>query len=217
MADDQRNRRWWRHPVFVLSSSYLVGAIPFSNLMAQRAAGVDLREVGTRTVSGSGLYEVAGFRALAPAGLADVAKGALGPALAGADRPGLAAAAAGLAVAGHNWSPYLRGAGGRGVSPALGALAVHNWPGTVLVLAGFGIGRLVHQSGLGCFAAYVALLPVLGATRGRAGALTAAAVLVPLFAKRLLGNERPADPSAATYAARLVFDRDRWRLEAPAP
>ena len=30
----------------------------------------------------------------------------------------------GLAVAGHNWSVFLRGAGGRGIAPALGATLV---------------------------------------------------------------------------------------------
>src|SRR3954452_5357757 len=118
-----RSRPWWRRPFVVIAASYLAGAIPFSNLMAKRRRGVDLRTVGPGTVSGTSLYEVAGFGALAVAGICDIAKGAVGPALAGRDRPGLQAAVCAAAVAGHNWSPFLSGAGGRGISPAIGALA----------------------------------------------------------------------------------------------
>src|SRR2546423_4428071 len=122
MADDAGTRPWWRRPLVVLSAAYVSGAIPFSNLMATRRRGVDLRDVGSGTVSGTSLYQVAGFGALAVAGICDIAKGAVGPALAGRDRPVLQAAACGVAVVGHNWSPFLGGAGGRGVSPAVGAL-----------------------------------------------------------------------------------------------
>src|SRR5207244_1892983 len=100
-----------RSPAVVLAAGYAAGAIPFSNIAARRARGVDLRAVGTGTVSGTALYRVAGFGPLALAGIFDVAKGAVGPVLAGRDRPVLAAAGGGLAVAGHNWSPFLAGAG----------------------------------------------------------------------------------------------------------
>ena len=70
--------------------------------MARRVGRVDLRDVGTGTVSGTALYHVAGFGPLALAGVCDVAKGAVGPLLAGSDRPELAAVAGGVAVAGHN-------------------------------------------------------------------------------------------------------------------
>ena len=198
-----------RSPALVLGAAYLAGAMPFSNLMARRTKGVELRRVGSGTVSGTSLYEVAGFVPLALAGVCDVAKGAVGPALAGSDRPGLAAAAAAAGVAGHNWSPFLNGAGGRGISPALGALLVRNWPGTALLLGGMTAGRLAHQTGL----ADVALVPVMARTRGRAGALSGAAVLLPLVAKRLLGNRRPDRVSLSTYGARLVLDRDMWSAD----
>ena len=200
--------------VVVVGLAYLAGAIPFSNLVARRTRGVDLRTVGSGTVSGTSLYDVAGFVPLAVAGICDVAKGAVGPALAGPDRPGLAAVAAAAGVAGHNWSPFLRGAGGRGISPALGALLVRNWPGTAVLLGGMTAGRLVQETALGSFVADVALVPVLSRSRGRPGALVGAAVLAPLVAKRLLGNRRPLLRAPSTYAARLVFDRDTWSRDA---
>ena len=75
-------------PAVVVASSYLAGAVPFSNLTARRTRGVDLRDVGNGTVSGTALYQVAGFGPLALGGVLDVAKGAVGPLLAGRDRPG---------------------------------------------------------------------------------------------------------------------------------
>lgn len=44
----------------ILVVAFAAGSIPFSNLAARRARGVDLRRVGTGTVSGSALYRVAG-------------------------------------------------------------------------------------------------------------------------------------------------------------
>lgn len=194
--------------VGILLLAFVVGGIPFSNLVARRSRGVDLRETGSGTVSGTSLYRVAGFPALAFAGILDVAKGAVGPLLAGTDRPVLAALAGGLAVAGHNWSPFLKGAGGRGIAPALGALLVNAWPGTVLLLVSLVISRAFKQTGIGAFVGEVALTPVLAITNGADGALAGAAIAVPMLLKRLLGNGPPAERTLAVYVHRLLFDHD---------
>jgi acyl phosphate:glycerol-3-phosphate acyltransferase len=191
----------------VLGVAYLAGAIPFSNIAARRTRGVDLRQVGTGTVSGTSLYKVAGFVPLAVAGVFEVAKGALGPALAG-DRPLLAAVAGGVAVIGHDWSPFLRGAGGRGVAPTLGALLVNAWPGALIVGVAMLLGWATKQTGLGTFIGMVALVPVLGALYGANGAVAGAAVAAPMFVKRLMGNARATDGISPAYMTRLVFDRD---------
>lgn len=193
----------------VLVVGFVAGAIPFSNLTARRARGVDLREVATGTVSGTSLYRVAGFGPLALAGVLDVAKGAVGPLLAGGgSHPALAAAASGAAVAGHNWSPFLRGAGGRGISPALGALLAWHWPGAVVLILGLVVGKLLGQTGAGSFVADAALVPVLALVRGSTGAWAGAAVLVPMITKRIVGNALPAEPGLGIYVRRLVFDND---------
>jgi glycerol-3-phosphate acyltransferase PlsY len=196
------------HAVAVAGAAFAAGAVPFSNLAARRRAGIDLREVGSGTVSGTSLYAVAGFGPLAVAGVCDVAKGAIGPLLAGRDRPVLGAIAGGLAVAGHNWSPFLSGAGGRGLSPAIGALLPRAWPGAALVLGGMAVGRMARHTGLGSFVAQCALVPVLARTVGRDAAIAGACVLVPMFAKRVAGNAPPQRHDVSTYARRLVFDND---------
>jgi glycerol-3-phosphate acyltransferase PlsY len=199
----------------VLGVAWLSGSIPFSNLGAKVTKGVDLRDVGTGTVSGTSLHEVAGFGPLAVAGVLELAKGAVGPVLAGRRRPALAAGAAAAAVAGHNWSPFLKGAGGRGISPATGALLATAPAGAAVLLSGLAAGRLVKATGFGSFLADLALVPVVRRVHGREAALAAGAVLVPIAAKRLTGN-RPA-PAAhrwATWRERLLFDRDPQEVAA---
>jgi acyl phosphate:glycerol-3-phosphate acyltransferase len=120
----------------------------------------------------------------------------------------VAAAAAAAGVAGHNWSVFLRGAGGRGISPALGALAVGAPAGAGVLLGGLTAGRLSRQTGLGCFVAYLLLIPVARRLHGRHAASLSAAVLVPLLAKRILGNSPPAEWDLRTVSHRLLLDCD---------
>jgi glycerol-3-phosphate acyltransferase PlsY len=200
----------------VAAISYLVGAIPFSGILARLLRGVDLRTTGSGTVSGTGLYRIAGWRPLFIGGVLDLAKGSVGPLFAGRQRPVLQAAAAGAAVAGHNWSPYLGGAGGRGLSPALGALLPVAPEGSALLLGGLAAGKLAGVTSVGAIAADLALVPVLARRRGLHGALLGAAVVLPMLVKRLAGNEPPpAARRLPVYAARLVFDQDHppWTRE----
>ena len=196
-------------PVTVLGLSFAAGSIPSSYIAARRRARVDLRDVGNGTVSGTSLYRVAGFGPLALAGIADIAKATVGPLLAGSDRPALAACAGGAAVAGHNWSPFLRGAGGRGFAPSLGALGVQAWPGVPLLLGGLVAGKALRQTSLGGFVATCSLVPVLYRTHGGRGAFAGACIVGPMWAKRLVGNAPPAEPTLRAYARRLLFDDDR--------
>jgi acyl phosphate:glycerol-3-phosphate acyltransferase len=187
---------------------FAAGSIPFSNLAAKRRVGVDLRAVGSGTVSGTGLYQVAGAGPLVVVGLFELAKGAMAPLLAGRRRPFAGAMAGGAAVAGHNWSPFLGGAGGRGISPAIGALLVTAPTGSGVLLAGLALGKLAGETAVGSFIADLVLVPVAGRVHGRHGAMAALAVLVPIVAKRLMGNGPPRRPLPNVYLHRLVFDRD---------
>ncbi|HET9058576.1 MAG TPA: glycerol-3-phosphate acyltransferase, partial [Acidimicrobiales bacterium] len=161
-------------------------------------------------VSGTGLAAVAGLRALAVVGVIELAKGAVGPLVAGPGHPVARALAGAGAVTAHNWSPLLKGAGGRGVSPAMGALAVSAPAGAGLLSAGLAIGRLLGETALGCLVADIALVPVCRRAHGRPGGMAALAVLVPIVAKRLAGNRRPSTPAVRTYLARLLLDRDTF-------
>ncbi|MGH8836881.1 MAG: glycerol-3-phosphate acyltransferase [Actinomycetes bacterium] len=197
----------------VLAVSFLVGSVPFAQLVARIRGGGDLRHQGSGTVSATGLGQVAGNRSLVLAGGLDVAKGTVGPLLAGPRRrPTVAALAGGAAVAGHNWSPLLAGAGGRGISPALGALAVTAPAGSLILLAGVGLGRGARQTGLGALVGYAVLVPALHRLGGPGAARAGAFVLIPILVKRLTGN-RPV-PNRPAYLWRLLFDRDERRRPA---
>ena len=193
----------------VLIASLLLGTVPFCNLVAQWGAGVDLRAYGSGTVSGSSLYTVAGLKALLVGGLLDVGKGAgVGLLAGGSSQPKLTALAAALAISGHNWSPFCKGAGGRGLAPSLGLMAVVVWPGAVILLAGLALGRLAGATGLGCFVAYMALCPVLALTYGGNGALIGAAIVAPMLLKRVMGNHPPTAPLPRSIVSRILLDRD---------
>src|SRR5690242_1534767 len=78
---------WERSMIWVrvgaaLLCGYAAGAIPFSYFVA-RARGVDLRRSGSGTTSPSNVYRTVGLRAALAAGILEVAKGAVGPAVAG--------------------------------------------------------------------------------------------------------------------------------------
>jgi glycerol-3-phosphate acyltransferase PlsY len=186
-------------------AAYLIGAVPFSQLVARWRRGVDLRTVGTGTVSGTGLYRVAGIWVVLGGGL-DVAKGAAAATLADGSAASAVAVSAAV-VSGHCWSVFLRGAGGRGLSPAMGALAVLAWPGAVLLLSSLALGRLVRRTGLVALIADLLLVVLLTLTHGPEGTALAAAVVVPMLVKRLLGNA-PAEGGLRTYRSRLLYDAD---------
>lgn len=194
--------------VLLVLGAYLLGAIPFAQIVSVRLHGTDLRAVGTGTVSGTGLYRVGGFGAVALGGGLDVVKGALAAMLAG-DDSWLAVGVSAAVVIGHCWSVFLRGAGGRGLSPAMGALAVLYWPGAVLLLAALAIGRLAKETGLAAFISDLVLVVVLTVTHKGWGLALAGAVVLPMLIKRVLGNNRlPAD-SLRIARNRLLYDSDR--------
>ena len=192
-----------------LVGAYLLGAVPFSYFAARLASGHDLRSFGTGTVSGSGVGEASGFWPMAAAGLLDIGKGVLAALPWAGSRPWLAALMAGAAVIGHNWSIFLRGAGGRGISVAGGACLVLGWEGAVALSLGLALGRLAGHTAVGSFVSLPALPLVLGLTRGPAGLLLGSALAVPMLVKRVAGNAPPSSRRPGALWFRLLHDRDR--------
>lgn len=108
----------------VVIVAYLAGAIPFGLIVVRAATGRDIRREGSGNIGASNVYRVAG-PALAGVVLAlDLAKGLL-PVLAGRrlglDPAGVVAVGV-AAIAGHNWSIFLRGQGGKGIATSYGVL-----------------------------------------------------------------------------------------------
>lgn len=108
-----------------LLAAYLLGAIPTSYLVARWFGGIDLREHGSKNLGATNLYRTLGWRYAVPAGLFDVAKGAI-PVVAFAPRAGsqgwLPIALGVAAIIGHVFSAFVRFRGGKGVATAAGAV-----------------------------------------------------------------------------------------------
>lgn len=108
-----------------LVASYVLGSLPTSYLAAKYGAGIDLREVGSKSLGATNVYRILGWRYAIPVGVIDMAKGAI-PVLLFAPRAGTAAwiplATGTAAVLGHVFSAFVRFRGGKGVATAAGVV-----------------------------------------------------------------------------------------------
>ncbi|MFC1934511.1 glycerol-3-phosphate 1-O-acyltransferase PlsY [Chloroflexota bacterium] len=165
--------------VAVVIMGYLLGSIPFGMLIGKRTANLDVRRHGSGKIGATNVLRVAGKKAAALVVGFDALKGALAVVFAGLIigngyivmgdyGVGLLTAqclAALAAMAGHNWSVFLRFKGGRGVATFFGGLIA-----LCPVVALFGGEVLIIGAGLTRFAS-------LGSIAGAIGAYT---ILVPL-------------------------------------
>lgn len=163
--------------------AYLVGAVPFSNLIARWRYGQDLRRIGTGTSTPTNLYLGFGPQPAVVAGALEFGKGAIATALPSSGHPALAVTAGALAVTGHNWSVFLRGRGGRGISTATGALVILAWPGAVLLAACLAAGLTTRRVVVSVSLAVVLLTPVLALIEGSRGLLVGGLLVAPIIIK----------------------------------
>ena len=210
--------------VIMIAAAYLWGGIPTAYLVARLSSGIDIRNYGSGNVGASNATVHLGAKTGVAVGMFDfIGKGILPVLLARAlDAPLAAQAGVALAaIAGHNWSPYIRFTGGRGVGTAGGAiLAFALWYealiATVLIA---GLGRLVlKDTGFLTLIALIALplsavgVGVLGLANRPAEVVAMCGLIgILLTAKRLTANwERPAGEQSVlrTLICRILWDRD---------
>jgi glycerol-3-phosphate acyltransferase PlsY len=162
---------------------FLLGAIPFSWILARLLGGLDIRSVGSGNVGATNVARSLGFWAGGAALLLDAAKGAaaawLGQAL---DPSGAAGAggllAGGLAVLGHNFTPFLGFRGGKGVATGAGVFAVLAPEALLASLFVFALALGWSRTvSLGSILA-AAALPVAAWLTGRGASVAALALLI---------------------------------------
>ena len=201
--------------LLLLVLAYLLGSIPTAYLVGRWVKGIDVRRVGSGTVSGSMVYEHVARWLIVPVALFDIAKAALptwlglelGYGEAGAVAAGLAA------LVGHNWPIFLGFTGGRGLSIFMGSLLVlFPWGGAWL-LACVAIGFFLGDSAPWALACMVSM-PLLVWLLDGSPVLYALilGMLVITLLKRLEANRRPLPPPGAERRRviwlRLIYDRD---------
>ena len=161
--------------IAVALTGYLLGSIPFGVLISKRRARVDVRQHGSGKIGATNVLRTVGGKAAAMVAGLDVLKGVLAVVFAGMIVAkigdfglGVVAAqvvAALAAVAGHNWSVFLKFHGGRGVATFFGGLIALCPPaalfgGEVLIL-GTGLTRYASLGSIaGVVGAYTILVPL---------------------------------------------------------
>ena len=201
--------------VMLILGAYLIGSIPSAYLAGKWVKGIDLRQYGSGTVSGSMVWEHVARWALFPVGIFDIFKAALptwlGLALGLGD---MAAMAAGIAaLVGHNWPLYLGFTGGRGLSPFLGTvIVIYPW-GVAWLLAFLAVGFFLGDSAPWALASLV-FLPVFNQVMDGPAVLNLAAIAMVIITliKRLEANRRPLPEDQTerrkVLLLRFFYDRD---------
>lgn len=159
-----------------IAVGYFLGSIPFGLLLTKRFANVDIRNYGSGKIGTTNVLRTAGKKAAALSFILDFAKGVFAVTFAalifgrnylvfGNFGLGMLVAqclAALAAMAGHNWSIFLKFKGGRGVTTFFGGLAALS---PVVALFGgqvFAIGvGLTKFASLGSIAGVVGTYTIL--------------------------------------------------------
>jgi glycerol-3-phosphate acyltransferase PlsY len=142
----------------VIIGSYLIGSIP-CGLVVGKLKGVDIREYGSGNIGTTNVLRTLGAKYGAIVLVADVLKGVIAVLLAryiiGTPIGEMGAGFA--AVAGHDWSLFLKFRGGRGVATSLGVLLPLAMPAPMSGVAGIVVFTCITLS-----SRYVSLGSMLG-------------------------------------------------------
>jgi len=198
--------------VAVALAAFLLGAIPFSWIIGRLAGGVDLRTTGSGNAGATNLARSLGLGAgLLGLGL-DAAKGVAAVLLARAAAfgPGVSwqeVLAGALVILGHNFTPFLRFRGGKGVATGAGVFGTLAPWAFVVALAVFGVVVALSRTvSLGSVLAAAALPLAVHLIYGeRKVTLLAALVAVLVIARHRANLGR----IAAGSESRLGAGRDR--------
>ncbi|TAK59451.1 MAG: glycerol-3-phosphate acyltransferase [Dehalococcoidia bacterium] len=198
--------------IALIVASYAIGSAPVAWLAGRLRGGVDLRDLGSGNVGASNVWQSVSKALVVPVGLAQVGQGLAGIELAklGGESTGVQVACGLAAIAAHDWNPWLRFKGGRGVGPAIGfmlGLATFDaLPAFILVsVASVPFGQSPLGVGIG-----LVIAPIAAYSGGEPAVVVGGCVAMTalVLAKRLLANGPPDPDVAGVWRNRLLFDRD---------
>lgn len=110
--------------------SFLTGSIPFGYILAKKMAGIDVREIGSGNIGSTNVKRAAGAKVSLYTQLCDIFKGLIPVLIAimvtknvdlGMKAETVQVMCAILAILGHNYTPFLKFKGGKGVNTTLGS------------------------------------------------------------------------------------------------
>lgn len=204
--------------VIIILGAYLWAGIPSAYLAGRYVKGIDIRRYGSGTVGTANVLVHVGRWPGVLVSLFDcLGKGAL-PVLVAElldQSLGVQAAAGLAALAAHNWSPYLRFTGGRGVATGVGVVfGLQMFPELLVLAVIMGIvGRYIfHETAFWTLLSMLAL-PALTLLFGREAEILymTVAIAAILVTKRLTANwDSPSREYhlAKVMAYRVLWDRD---------
>lgn len=132
-------------------ASYLLGSVSSTWVLVRLFGKQDMRSEPDGTISAAAVYYKLGAFPYALAALMDITLAATAVILARAltHSPSIAMLCGLAAMAGHNWSIFLRFKGGLGATAMAGALAaVMLWPLCYGLVVAAVVGIITHRSGL---------------------------------------------------------------------
>ncbi len=120
----------------VVLAAYIIGSIPFSYIVTKMFKGVDITSVGSKNPGATNVYRMYGYKLGLPVLLLDIAKGYYPAYLASqTEMASLLVPAVVLAVIlGHDFSPFLKLKGGKGVAASVGIFLFLATTPTILVV-----------------------------------------------------------------------------------
>lgn len=149
--------------LLIAAISYVLGSIPNGLIIGRSFCDIDLRQFGSKNIGATNAYRVLGPWPALWVFLTDAAKGVLGVYIGQfLDGSAFALLIGGIAaIAGHNWSIFLKFKGGRGVATGLGVIAILAPKVTAIVFAVWGV--IVYLSRYVSLASIIAaaLVPIL--------------------------------------------------------
>lgn len=151
--------------VAVIIGSYLIGSIPWG-LIAGKLRGVDVRRYGSGSIGATNVLRTIGTKSAVVVLALDVLKGVaavlIGHYVIGSPMGEMAAGFA--AIAGHDWSVFLRFKGGRGVATTLGCvLAMEPLSPVVGIVVFVILVALTRYVSLGSICGSLAAVAAMGA------------------------------------------------------
>ena len=211
--------------------AYLIGSIPTAYIIGRTVRGIDIREYGSGNVGAANVFSSVGRVWVIPLALFEVFVKGSSPVWIGmlfldmdTSSPALMGAAL-VAIAGNNWSCYLKFTGGRGMTVAVGALFAIAYR-ELIVFAGIALaGWIIFRSaGVWIYISLI-LLPLWTIIFDQPLAVTwfCAGLTAVVTLKRLTANWEPLPeelPKLHVYFNRLFRDRDyasrdQWLNRAP--